>query len=70
MLSHRIVLPEVDLDLDVEVGGGALSDGWCVGDTMLCIPQDAGVLEIVTDGRRKVGERGVKEEEEEDDVGL
>ena len=41
-----------------------------MGDAMLCMPQDAGVLELVTDGRRKVGERGVKEEEEEDEVGL
>ena len=70
MLSHLIVLLEVDVEVDVEVRGGALSDGWRVGDAMLCMPQDAGVLELVTDGRRKVGERGVKEEEEEDEVGL
>ena len=30
---------------------------------MLCIPHDAGVLELVTEGRREVGERGVEEEE-------
>jgi hypothetical protein len=67
LLSHLIVLLEVDVE--VEVRGGALSDGWCVGDAMLCMPQDAGVLELATDGLRKVGERGVKEDEE-DEVGL
>ena len=55
LLSNLTVFVDGKIEVEVEMGASDWPDKWGVCDMMLCMPQDAGVLELRTVERYKEG---------------